>query len=169
LEAHYSVLTVSWGFRQSVFRPDLPLPQGPDLEDSFPLHWIIGLDVDREEMRATHALVHGELGRDFGLLPRLQGRRTDDRFRGSAALYGFDLWVDRQSQGLVPDVPQPEAGLDHPLEGHAPEVNQLLVYRQPWPTLVLSSITDEALPRHQIPSCHPHHNCQAKDTRYNES
>jgi hypothetical protein len=108
----------------------LSLPQGPDLEDPVVLDGIIGLNVDGEKVRPAHPLVHGELGRDFGLLPRRQGRRTDDRLGGSAALDGLNLSIHRQAEGLIPDVPQAEAGLDHPIEPHRAEVDQLGVHQE---------------------------------------
>lgn len=96
---------------------------------------LIAPQVKGEQVRSTHPLVHGELGRNLGLLPRRQGRRTHDRFWGSAALNGFNLWVHRQTERLIAHIPQPEAGLDHSLELHQAEVDQLLVYlqsRSPW-------------------------------------
>ena len=73
--------------------PFLPLPVRTDLEDPLGLYRIVRLHVDREEMRAAHPLVHGELGGNFGLFPWPQGRRTDDHLGGSATLYGLDRSV----------------------------------------------------------------------------
>jgi len=143
----------------------LPLPEGAYPQDPPPLHGIVGLDVDRKEVRAAHALVHGELGRDFGLLPRGQGRRTDDRLRGSATLDGFDLWIHDQTERLIPDVPQAEAGINHPLEADRPEVNQLLVHQEARSPGVLISEADRDGSLQEEPGGNGHDHCQADRPR----
>jgi hypothetical protein len=44
-------------------------------------------------MGTAHPLVHGELCGDLGVPSRIQGRRTDDRPGGSAALDHLHQWV----------------------------------------------------------------------------
>jgi hypothetical protein len=115
------------------------------------LHGIIGLEVNCEQVRATHPLVHCEFGGHLGLFPGLQGRRTDDRLGGSAALDGFNLWIDRQAKGLVADILQPEAGLNPLLESDRTEVNQLLINLEPWAPERLARLTQRASLWKEVP------------------
>lgn len=87
-------------------------------------------------MRAAHPLVHREFGRDFRLLPWRQGRRTDDRLGGSAAFDGFNPWIHRQTEGLIPDISEVEARCHKLLEADVAEVHEIVVYRQPGTPLV---------------------------------
>ncbi len=51
-----------------------------------PLRWIVRPEREVKEMLAIHALVHHKIGVEGRTLPRLEGRRTDDRLGRSAAL-----------------------------------------------------------------------------------
>ncbi len=124
--------------RRGLRGPLLSLPIGANAQFPIRLHRIIGLDMDDKEMRAAHPRVHGELGRDFCLLPRRQGRRTDDHLRGSAALYGLDRPVHRQTERLITDISEAEAGCHKLLEADVAEVHEIAVYRQPGTSLVLT-------------------------------
>ncbi len=124
--------------RRGLRGPLLSLPIGANTQFPIWLHRIITLEVDDKEMRAAHPRVHGEFGRDFRLLPRLQGRRTDDRLGGSAAFDGFDLWIHRQTKGLIPDISEVKTGCHKLLEADVAEVHEVAVYRQPGTSLVLT-------------------------------
>jgi len=78
-------------------------------------------------MRAPHPLVHGEFGRDIGLLPRLGW---------SAAFNGFNPWIHRQTEGLIPHIAQTEAGCDESFKANIAKVYEIAVYRQPGTPLI---------------------------------
>jgi hypothetical protein len=107
--------------------------------------------VDDKEMRATHPLVHGEFGRDFRLLPRRQGRRTDDRLRGSAAFDGFNPWIHRQTEWLIPHISEVKARGYKRLEANIAEVHEIVVYRQPGTPLVFRRHHLRARPHKEQP------------------
>jgi hypothetical protein len=82
----------------------LSLPEGTDSKGPLRLDRIVCLQPNREEMGAAHALVHGELCGDLGVPARIQGRRTDDRSGGSAALYHIYRRVGGNAQRLIAHV-----------------------------------------------------------------
>ncbi|HXZ43223.1 MAG TPA: hypothetical protein VEH53_00225 [archaeon] len=87
-------------------------------------------------MPAPHPLVHGEFGRNIGLLARLQCRRTDDRLGWSAAFNGFNPWIHRKTEGLIPHIAQTEAGCDESFKANIAKVYEIAVYRQPGTPLI---------------------------------
>lgn len=115
----------------------LSLPEGTDAEGSLRLDGIVGLEPDHEKMGAAHPLVHGELCGDLGVPSRIQGRRTDDRLGGSAALYHVHRRVGCNPKRLVTHVSQKKASRDELFEPDAAEINGVVVHRQPRPPRVL--------------------------------
>lgn len=104
------------------------LPVGTDAEGSLRLDRIVGLEADHEEMGAAHPHVHGEFRGDLGLPSRIQGRRTDDRPGGSAALYHVHRRVGGNPKRLVTHVSQKKASRDELFEPDRAEIDGVGVY-----------------------------------------
>lgn len=117
----------------------LSLPEGTDAEGSLRFDRIVCLQTNNEEVGAAHPLVHGELCGDLGVPARIQGRRTDDRFGGSAALYHIYRRVGCKLKRLVSHVSQTKASRDELFEPDRAEINGVGIHRQPRPARVLGS------------------------------
>jgi len=105
------------------------VPVRTDAEFPLGLYLIVGLKPNHEKVRATHPLMHREFRPDFGLLPRLQGRRTDDHLGGSAALNRLDAGTGRNLERSISYVLQAEAGVHEFVEANLSEIDLLPVHR----------------------------------------
>lgn len=85
-------------------------PVGFDHQHHLGILWIVGPHGHFKAVRTIHPFMHHVLHREFGFLPRFNCRRTDDRLRRSATLYGFYLWLIHNAERPVALVAQFKRG-----------------------------------------------------------
>ena len=115
---------------EAVYLRTLRAEDGLYDEDSLRRDGVIRFDCYAEHVWPIHPLVHHCADAQLAGLAWLQGRRTDDRFRRSAALDGFDFRLVLQDERRVAHIAVDKVVLNQRVQGHCAEIETRFVEHQ---------------------------------------